>query len=311
MISARVAPERISVSHTSPDTPVQQVLDKIDCELLVVGALGDDGVQGVLTALAGRCPAPSPFCLDLIAHARRGVLHLGDWSVDGSATTTALHSACTGDLRRLALVGIRLLGCNTAVTRDGQAAIRSLHEIFAVPVLGTKVPISARDFDGAGFRAEAILTDQDNLPPTSGPTLQSAGEWLGRFERLQGQTLQSILPRLRRESLSDVIRDWARTRVQLRWPIRQLTRAQLDAVFGHVLPELVRAPGLLALPDLELVVPVTNDFGSPRYHRVTVLLDGYWLRVYPRDQPEGVVVRTDAGDGLLQALCQGRELLRP
>ena len=230
MIRVRHVPERVNVSHTSPDTTIQQVLDTVDHEHLVVDALGEDGVQGVIGELARRRPSPGPFSLDLIAHARRGVLHLGDWSVDGNGTSAALHRVCAGELTQLALAEIRLLGCNTAITREGQTAIRSLHRLFGVPVLGTKVPISARDFDGAGFRAGAILTDQDHLPPPSGPTLQSAGKWFGRFERLPGQTLPGILPRLRRESLSDVLRDWTRTRPQLRWPIRQLTRAQLDAV---------------------------------------------------------------------------------
>lgn len=311
MIRPRITPERVNISHTSPDATVQQVLDQVNHEHLVVDALGEHGVQGVIGRLARRSPAPAPFSLDLIAHARRGVLHLGDWSVDGNGTTAALHGACRDELAGLALAEIRLLGCNTAITSEGQIAIRSLHRLFGVPVLGSKVPISARDFDGAGFRAEAVLTDQDNLPAPSGPTLQRAGEWFVRFEQLPGQTLQSILPRLRREELSDVLRDWTRTRAQLRWPIRQLTHAQLDAVLVHAMPELRRAPGLLALPELELVVPLDGGFGAPRYHRVTVLLEGHWLRLYPREHPDGIVLRTDANHALLQALRQGSELLRP
>jgi hypothetical protein len=303
-------PERINISHTSPDVPVQQVLDKLDREILVVDALGDDGVQGVIDALARRQPAPPPFSLDLIAHARRGVLRLGNWSIDANATTTALHAACEAVLAELPLAAIRLLGCNTAISREGQAAMRNLHQLFTVPIVGTKVPISARDFGSTGFLADAILTDQDHLPPPSGPTLQSAGGWLGRFERLVGETLAAVLPRLRREPRADVFRDWDRAPPSLRWPVRQLTSAQLNELFRHVSPELVHAPGLLALPDLELVVPVDEDAGAPRYHRITVLLDGYWLRLYPRGLPDGVVVSTDADQPLFEIFNQGRELLR-
>lgn len=309
-MNARVPPERVSVSHTSPDTTVQQVLDRIDHEVLVVDALGADGVQGVISSLARR-PTRAPFSLDLIGHARRGILQLGDWPVDGNAIGRALRQACAGELAELALIKIRLLGCNTALTFDGQAAMRRLHAVFGVSVEGTKVPISALQFDGGGFLADAVLTDQDHLPPPVRPTLQAAEQWLGQFEPLPGQTIQNLVDRLRRESLSDAARDWTRTRPQLRWPIRQLTRAQLDGVLAHALPRPVFAPGLLALPELELVCPIADGFGAPRYHRVTVLMDGYWLRVYPRDHAEGVVLATEATPELTQALRQGSELIAP
>ena len=309
-MSAQGVFERVSVSHTAPDATVQRVLDRIDHEVLVGDALGADGVQGVIASQARRTTR-APFSLDLIGHARRGVLQLGNWPVDGNAIWRALREACVRELAELPLVKIRLLGCNTALTVDGQAAMRRLHGVFRVPVEGSKVPLSARQFDGGGFLADAVLTDQDHLPPPAQPTLQAAEQWLADFEPLPGQTIRTLADRLRRESLSDTIRDWTRTLPQLRWPIRQVTRAQLDGVLAHAMSRPVLAPGLLALPELELVSPIADGFGAPRYHRVTVLMDGYWLRLYPRDHPEGVVLATEATPELTRALRQGGELIVP
>lgn len=310
-MDAAAAPFRMCVSHTSPDTTVQQVLDKIDSEVLVADALGSDGVQGVIEGLFRRKPWHASFSLDLIGHARRGVVQLGEWSVDGSGKSALLQQACADQLAKLKLREIRLLGCNTAITPGGQEAIRDLHRIFGVPVKGTRVPIAAGDFGPYGFLADAVLSDQDHLPPLAPPTFQAAGAWLGRFREVTGYTAASILSRLRRESLSDVIRDWSRTRPQLRWPIRQLGRADLDAVLAHAAPELAHAPGLLALPELELVTPIEDDFGAPRYHRLSVLLDGHWIRVYPRDLPDGMILRTHGAETLAEAQRRGTELLRP
>lgn len=309
MSPAHAIPERINISHKAPDAQIQQVLDKIEREFLVSDALGADGVEGVIDRL---CSAPRTrvrLTLDLIAHSRRGVLHLGGWSVDGSTTTVALRNACVDTLADLDLAAIRLLGCNTALSVEGQAAMRRLHELFAVPVLGTKVPISARDFDAEGFRADAILTDQDNVPPPAGPTLQSVGRWFGRFARVVGETLQGMLPRLRAESRAEVVRDRACIAPRVRWAIREVTREQLEAILDHAEPDVVDAPGLLALPDCELVAPVSAGAGRRRYHRVTVLLDGYWLRVYPIGRPEGVVVCTDGDPILSRVGALGRALV--
>jgi len=298
----------MNISHTSPDTTVQQVLDKIDNECLVVDALGADGVQGVIDTWHQRSRSWSSFSLDLIAHSRRGVLQLGGWSVDGNGKSQLLRDACAKQLAELRLSEIRLLGCNTAVTPGGRDAMLALADVFRVPVKGTVVPISAADFDASGFGPMKFLVDHRHLPPLVAP-LEAAGTWLDRFQSVTSHTIKSLMGKLRRESLADAINDWSRTRPQLRWPIRQLGRGELDAILTRAAPKLVHAPGLLALPDLELIVPIEGDFGAPRYHRFTVLLDGLWIRIYPRDQPDGIVLRT-RDDVLADALCKGTELLR-
>lgn len=302
--------ERVSVSHTAPDRVVQRVLDQIDHERLVSSALGNDGVEGVIDQLAHRGRSAAGFTLDLIGHARRGILHLGDWSIDGNGVSAALQRACAHALSGLELTGIRLLGCNTAITRDGQAAMRRLHDVFKVPVIGTKMPISARDFVGTGFRSEAILTDHAHLPPPAGPTMTLAAQWFVQCKRVEGEKPATVIRRLRRESFADAILDWTRTRPQLRWPVRQISHAQLDDILEGAQADVGEAPGLLALPDLELVVPISDGFGAPRYHRITALLDGYWLRVYPRDRPDGVVLRPGSDDVVATALRLGTEILR-
>src|SRR5689334_17970244 len=112
---------RVNVSPSRPDKVVQEVIDRLDRRSPVDGALGDDGVQGVVEQMFHSETRPRTFGLDLIAHARRGVLQIGDWAVDGGEPTQALRATCDLALRHMPLREIRLLGCNTAVKQGGRA----------------------------------------------------------------------------------------------------------------------------------------------------------------------------------------------
>ena len=303
---------RLNISQASPDATLQQVQDRIDGEWLVTHALGPDGVEGVLDAHA-RCATLAArargVSLDLIAHARRGVLQLGSWTVDGQGASGELHRTCAGILAELELRAIRLLGCNTALTTKGQDAMRRLHALFGVPVFGTKVPISARDFDATGFLADAVLTNQDHLPPIAPPNIQSSSVWRHRF----GVVPPSGDPdgdALRLETMAEVLRDWTQTLPALRWPIRELDREAFDAVIAAAEPVPAWAPGLLALPELEIVAPSGAE-GARRFHRLTVLLDGFWLRIYPRGRADGVLLHADGDERLFDALAQGTAIALP
>lgn len=324
MLPAPTLPFALNISHTSPDTTLQRVLDNIDDEDLVTGALGPDGVQGVIERWAQRSRSWQSCSLDLIGHSRRGVLQIGDWSVDDNGASRRLMQACSKHFKSLGLSEIRLLGCNTVSTDDGKAAVTALSEIFRVPVKGTNAPISARDFSGQGFRPLRLLDDHLHQPVMTAEVAAklaaemaaklaalpaAANEWLTHFNTDGGGTIADLRGKLRRESLSDATHDWSRTRPRLRWPIRQISHGDLDALLEHAVPRLAHVPGLLALPEIELVVSIEDELGAPRYHRVTLLLDGSWIRMYPRGQADGVVLCTRESV-LDTAARMGSELLR-
>lgn len=81
-------------------------------------------------------------------------------------------------LPSLGIDELRLLGCETAMSSEGQAAIRALTDILGIRVVGTTKPVYAAYFCATGLQAryEAMLCDADNLPdlPTD-PTWRAQG----------------------------------------------------------------------------------------------------------------------------------------
>jgi hypothetical protein len=295
---------RVNVSPNHPDKIVQEVVDRLDRRSPVDGALGDSGVQGVVEQMFRDPARPRSFGLDLIAHARRGVLQIGDWTVDGGEPTLALRAACDLALHDMPMREIRLLGCNTAVKPAGRTAMRQLAELFGARVWGTKAPISANDFDHSEFRSTGLLADQREILRFAVPRALGTARWFTGFAQARSRTLRDLASELREESEAEVFEDWNRAALAARWPIRVHTRAQLETLFDHIQPGMASVPGILALPELEIVVRMA-DRVAPRFHRLTVLLDHELVRVYPRGMPSGCVFRVRPGPAFRAAVDLG------
>jgi hypothetical protein len=296
---------RVNVSQRNPDKVVQEVLDRLARPSLVDGPLGSTGVQGVVDDMFRAPGRPGSFCLDVIAHSRAGVLHLGGWAVDGNAPTQELRAACAETFAHMPLREIRLLGCNTAVKAGGRNAMRRLAEIFGARVWGTKVPISAQDFDRDAFRSTGLLADHHDIARFAMPTAQHTARWFSGLARVQTREPRELAGELRDESEAEALDDWHRADAASRWTIRRCSRPELEALFDHARPGMASVPGILALPELEIVAPIGQRAGRPLYHRVTVLLDGELVRVYPRASPGGCVFRVRRGPAWDAALGCG------
>lgn len=296
---------RLNVSQKDPDRVVQEVIDRLERPSLVDGPLGTAGVEGVVEGTFREPRRPAAVCLDLIAHSRKGVLYLGDWAVDGNDATQALRSSCAAMLEHMPFSDIRLLGCNTAIKAGGRRAMRSLAAIFGARVWGTKVPISANDFDRGGFRSCGLLADHHDIARFAAPSVRSTARW---FSGAGARTvwLRELAGQLRDEPEAEALAAWHRTPAALRWEIRQCAQPEFDALFDHPEPGMAQVPGILALPDLELVVPAGHHAGQPHYHRLTVLLDHELVRVYPRASPAGCIFRVRPSPAWHAALQQGR-----
>jgi hypothetical protein len=101
-------------------------------------------------------PDAGPASLDLHGHSTRDhhLLRLGDTPIDMLNPHVARFFrdvARSGVLDRLGVVGVRLLGCETAVTDSGRRTLRMLARTLGRPVSGTTVPLLKSHSNANGF----------------------------------------------------------------------------------------------------------------------------------------------------------------
>lgn len=262
---------QISIATRSTDPELVRIHRVIGTPILVEGRADLEAALGGLL----RMPA-TPRTLDLIGHStpNKSLLTLGDWVIDaGSSTVTAFFRELAEQqvLSRLGVTALRLLGCNTAQTGQGKATLRALARILELPVYGTTEPIFASHYDEHGYRAdfahhlvEAATVDHHEPAPTR--KLIGAG------------TVQSLdIDGLPASSSLAPSGDWTH---------RMATEAELGQILRHVSRSVgAEMPGLLSQPVCELIFPIaTNQYG-----RMQVVLDGQFVRVYPRTRGPGFV----------------------
>ncbi|MBA2541137.1 MAG: hypothetical protein H0V17_15965 [Deltaproteobacteria bacterium] len=122
-------------------------------------------------------PANSCSTLDLIGHSTRGhnYLRIGSTPLDlldPIISRLFRVIATSGNLRRIGIETVRLLGCETAVTIAGQRTMALLSHILRVRVVGTRAALLKSHYDGVEF------------DPRFGHLLVEAGELERPFRRL-------------------------------------------------------------------------------------------------------------------------------
>jgi len=303
-IQAPAAMERVNISLLNPDPALAQVLDKIDGEARVSGAFPtsvsgrttaiDPGVVGVVRTERARAPKLT-VAVDLIAHAKHGVLQFGNWVInDTEQASTQLLQAW----EVLSPSEIRLLGCNTALTAAGQAAIRHLKTVFGVPVYGATTPLYARDFGSQGLIVDGVLVECDNMPAPlpSAVSDEIVNQWHERFNFVPGVNVSGLRNALRAETLDEAMQLWTTAPEADRWSLERVAPDRdIDALFDSLGPGFVTAPGLLATPEFEWLYAAGSLRGVPMFYRVTALLEGTFLRIYVNGYPDGVLFRRPHG----------------
>ena len=301
----------VGVVAEQADAETTTTLDNIDGEQRVTGALGVEGVEGRISALRQRVNPPA-CAVDLIAHAYDGVLVLGSWVIDaGEQAGTALQAR----LGAGALSELRLLGCSTSRTAAGQAAMLHLAAVFQIPIFGTTVPLYSRDFGPSGLISPGVLEDHGNLIPIEAPFSDATvGSWFERFAPYTDHSFEQIIGDLIPETLDEIRRKVKCAQPPTRALLR-LRATERAFVFGHLAPRLATAPGLLALPEAEVLFPVDPDPGATRFHRLTIFFGGRFVRLYPRAAPRGVIVHTTSAlqlpAGVLVPITPAHHLDRP
>jgi hypothetical protein len=308
---------RINISIVDGGRTLNRALSQIDpAQLqLVGGAFRDPGqaVPGILDVARGTAPNDRPCKLDLIAHALDGELVFSKWLI---SPTEEQSASLKRQLDQGTIDEIRLLGCRTGATDAGRASMRHLKNVLGVRIFGTTDLIGARDFGFSGFENDDVLVEHDDLPQTIarnmavGPLFAdrqdpaprdaqkriaaSAPEDPALFNRLEAAPTND----LRDKDLRPETEDEARAEARLydatpgRWLVKDAdSRVSLTTLLSDRDPTLRVAPGLLLIPDVEVLFPIPSTDSTVRYFRVTSLLGGWLLRVYPSKYPDGVLLR--------------------
>jgi hypothetical protein len=231
---------------------------------------GRNDFGDTLGELLGKNIPNARITLDLIGHSVPGtsLLRLGDWVIDAAQSSVVSfwrELAENGVLQRLGVESIRLLGCDTAGTDRGRWTICALAQLVGVEVFGTTNLVHAAHYDRAGFadRHAYLLVGSTELRERSiaAPTRETG-------------------PRHPRALDLDALPTEPLPTTPPAWPLHVPTREQ-----SHQLLRLVRRrdgaemPGLLAGPICELALPAD---AADRYYRMQIVLDGEFVRFYPR-----------------------------
>jgi hypothetical protein len=280
----------LNITADPPDSEVARMVDII-AHAEPVERL--DGVVRVMEELAS-CPSVADKArsrtLDLIGHSDEArLLHLGNSVVDARQEgVRRLFEQMAGDglLRHLNITELRLLGCETATSREAQLVIRTLTEILGIRVLGTTKLLYAAYFGEEGLkrRYERMLCDAANLPDLA-PQARTA--W--PQDPVPSPAPPFELANVRSVSIDELpMVDWPRVRWVARSDADLAAGADVRSLLDLIEPDSGRLmPRLLAQPRCEVLVMSGGD----RVRRIEILLDFELVRIQPIDAFDSAVYR--------------------
>jgi hypothetical protein len=310
-----LAAPRLSVISVEPDGELDRIAGAIAARARI------DGPDALAALLEGLCAAggpgaiAAPRTLDLIGHATAaGQLRLGSWVLDATRpeVTDWFRLLATREVcRRLGVRAVRLLGCHTASTEPGRAAIRVLAGILGVEVLGARELLHAGHYDRDGFREvwEFLLV------PASGRSYEPCaarsgsnrpGAWSGPHALALGTppapaSVPGVGPGPHTLELDALP-------APALGPRGAGTPRVVSAAGAREILALVQRdagapiPGHAGAPVAELALPASRPGG---YHVAQVLLGGAFLRVFPGGAAAPGIAYPVRDPGALLALLDG------
>lgn len=289
-----LAQPRLTVTSGADDSELRRIRDLLDHEVMVDGRADLEALFGELLAVDA---PPTPKTLDLVGHsvAGTGALQLGDWIIDTArAGVTAFFRelAELDVLPRLGIHAVRLLGCRTAESAQGRRTICTLSEILGLEVHGTTGIVFANHYNAHGFDDawRFLLVGASDLRRSLADPASTNPDVFARALDLDALPASPI----------DVRPAW-----QVRLSDAYTTRAILRLIRRN---EGAAMPGLLALPRCEVVVPSATP-GA--YHRVQLVLEGDFIRVYPDGANRPGVLYPVVDPHLLRILVDKLPLYEP
>src|SRR4051812_18538952 len=128
---------------------------------------GEPSVIATLETYAGS--GARADVLDLVGHSgRNGFLRLGNWVLDDYLHTSGSFDVLLRPL--LEVIGvraIRLLGCSTAMSQRGWAAITQIARASHCRVYGTRRFVGLNDYRAEGFISDDALAGTPGATPIS------------------------------------------------------------------------------------------------------------------------------------------------
>ena len=123
-----------------------------------------------------RGPVTRAVMLDLLGHSTREhqYLRIGTTAIDMlDPLVFELFERIAHErlLQTIGVVGVRLLGCQTAATSSGRRTLRVLARVLGVPVFGTLKRLGKSHYTATGFDPvfHRILVDAARLSPATQP----------------------------------------------------------------------------------------------------------------------------------------------
>ncbi len=278
--------DRSELTAVSPTTHLSVITDRRDPELERIHRALAQPIEianrNDLADILGRRLAtitgtPAPATLDLIGHAMPGtsLLRLGDWVVDAaqSSVIAFFRELAEHDvLSRLGITALRLIGCVTAGSAHGQYTMCALADVLGVEVYGTTDMICAAHYDAGGFSERYAHA------------LVASAEVRGEVRKFEARADRAT--RARALDLDALPSEPLPVAFAAAWPLLVVDRAMAADILRMIRRhEGAEMPGLLAEPMCELALPD----GDATYVRMQVLLDGEFVRVFPRGVPAGIV----------------------
>ncbi len=264
---------RVNVSIVRPDVQLSLVHDKLTAVSLLAGKRPD--LEAYVKAL-GDCAwrGRGGRTLELIAHStqRDCLLNWNGWLIGLDEGAIKRLGTAVKNVEHRNLERVRLIGCRTARTTPGIAAMKLIRKYLGVAVEGTKDLVDATHFTRTGCKPE-MLIDVDHAHPI--PL---------RFPAALPEAVPLDAARLVRVAPS--VPPSARRRIRS-------TLAELQLLLAPTASprETWSMPGLLTRPALEILYRVEPG----RVVVAHVLFQWRHVRVFPIGRPGGIIFSVPPG----------------
>ena len=214
---------------------------------------------------------------------------MGTWSVTQVSNIAQRLPELGALLRAKGVMQIRLLGCVTGIPTS-EVSFKLLRALSnglnanlppdkSIRFYGTTMVLWSDEFDGYGLRDDYdYLSKIDDVKPRTFAEKALEENWFGVFRDAGSPShhIEDLFP----ESLAAISAGLENLHSELQWPLRDVSGILPLQRLLQGCARAAYAPGLLALPDAELLYPAKDSTSDPvgRFIRISVFFGGVMIR---------------------------------